>query len=56
MRQPFLQGQRFRVVGELTNTDAIMNRGFWIGVYPGLNREMLDYAAQTLIDLLGGKR
>ena len=56
VRQPFLQGQRFRVVGELTNTDAIMNRGFWIGVYPGLNREMLDYAAQTLIDLLGGKR
>ena len=56
VRQPFLQGQHFRVVGELTNTDAIMNRGFWIGVYPGLSREMLDYAAQTLSYLLGGKR
>lgn len=56
VRQPFLQGQQFRIIGELSNTDIIMNRGFWIGVYPGLNREMLKYSAQTLNKLLEGKR
>lgn len=56
VRQPFLQGQQFRVVGELTNTDIIMNRGFWIGVYPGLSREMLEYSAQTLGEVLGGRK
>ena len=56
VRQPFLQGQQFRVVGELTNTDIIMNRGFWIGVYPGLTREMLEYSAQTLGEVLGGRK
>ena len=54
VRQPFLQGRQFRVVGELTNTDIIMNCGFWIGVYPGLNRQMLEYSAQILNEVLGG--
>ncbi|MEF9988785.1 MAG: DegT/DnrJ/EryC1/StrS family aminotransferase, partial [Christensenella sp.] len=33
----------YRVVGELVNTDRIMNDTFWIGVYPGMTDEMLDY-------------
>jgi len=36
-------GEGYRVVGELTNTDTIMNRTFWIGVYPGMNDDMLQY-------------
>ena len=41
-------GQGFRIVGELANTDAIMNRTFWIGVYPGMTEPMLDYMSETI--------
>ena len=44
----------YRIVGELTNTDAIMNRTFWIGVYPGLTAPMRDYVAETLLAFVGG--
>lgn len=38
----------YRVVGELSNTDFIMNNTFWIGVYPGMTDEMIDYMAETI--------
>jgi CDP-4-dehydro-6-deoxyglucose reductase, E1 len=44
----------YRIVGDLTNTDAIMNRTFWIGVYPGLTAPMRDYVADTLRAFAGG--
>jgi CDP-6-deoxy-D-xylo-4-hexulose-3-dehydrase len=44
-RQPSMVGRNYRVAGELINTDVIMNNTFWIGVYPGLTEEMLDYVA-----------
>jgi len=47
LRQPAYLGIEKRVYGELKNTDAVMNDLFWIGVYPGLRREMLEYIAQT---------
>lgn len=40
----------YRVVGSLKETDRIMKDSFWIGVYPGMTDEMLDYMADTLID------
>ena len=41
-------GEGYRVVSELTNTDRIMNDTFWVGVYPGMTDEMIDYMAQTI--------
>lgn len=41
-------GVGYRIVGELTNTDRIMNDTFWVGVYPGMNDEMIDYMAKTI--------
>ena len=39
---------RYRVVGELTETDRVMNSSFWVGVYPGMNDEMIDYMARII--------
>ena len=47
-RQPYMRGQQFRISGELTNTDIVMNDTFWIGVYPGLSKEMLDFVIEKL--------
>ncbi len=47
-RQPYMTGRNFRISGELTNTDMVMNNTFWIGVYPGLNDLMLDYACEKI--------
>ena len=38
----------YRIVGELTNTDRIMQDTFWVGVYPGMSDEMIDYMAATI--------
>lgn len=42
-RQPAYKDVKYRVFGELTNTDIVMNRNFFIGVYPGITDEMIDY-------------
>ena len=41
-------GTGYRVVGELGNTDRIMADTFWVGVYPGMSDEMIDYMAKTI--------
>ena len=38
----------YRVVGELRNTDRIMRDTFWVGVYPGMTDEMIDYMAEVI--------
>lgn len=48
IRQPAYQGLPMRVVGPLAQTDQVMERTFWIGVYPGLTEEMLDYMVEAL--------
>jgi CDP-6-deoxy-D-xylo-4-hexulose-3-dehydrase len=49
-RQPCLANSdyEYRTAGELTNTDKIMNCGFWVGVYPGMTNEMLDEIARVI--------
>lgn len=46
-RQPAYEGVEYRVAGELTNTDRLMNRSFWIGVYPGLTDAHLSYVIEV---------
>ena len=48
LRQPAYEGYEHRVIGELTNTDFVMNHVFWVGVFPGLTEPMLDYIADTI--------
>ena len=43
-------GQGYRIVGELRNTDRIMEKAFWIGVYPGMTKDMLDFMADCIIE------
>ena len=46
------EGKGYRVVGGLTNTDRIMRDTFWVGVYPGMNDEMIDYMSKTIREAL----
>jgi CDP-4-dehydro-6-deoxyglucose reductase, E1 len=46
------KGQGYRVVGELKNTDLIMNNTFWVGVYPGLTPEMIDFMIKAIKDFV----
>ena len=41
-------GTGYRIVGKLENTDTIMNNTFWVGVYPGMTDEMIDYMAKII--------
>jgi len=48
IKQPYFKNKNYRVFGDLTNTDIIMNNTFWIGVYPGLTEDMLEYVSAQL--------
>jgi CDP-6-deoxy-D-xylo-4-hexulose-3-dehydrase len=52
-RQPSMIGQAYRVSGELTNTDIVMNNTFWIGLQPALTEEMLNYVVSKIRSYLG---
>ena len=56
LRQPAFIGTPRRVIGDLVNTDRIMNDTFWIGVWPGLSIEMLDYMIASLYELFQVKQ
>lgn len=51
--QPYMVGAKYRVSGELTNTDNVMNNTFWIGVQPSLTQEMMEFAACKIESYLG---
>ena len=48
IKQPYMAGCDFRVSGELKNTDLIMNQTFWVGVFPGLSDDHLNYVAEKI--------
>lgn len=50
-RQPAYQDQAFRTVGNLQNTDFVMDQVFWIGVYPGITPRMVEYVVATFQEL-----
>lgn len=54
VRQPFMQDKHYRCSEALTGTDILMERGFWIGLWPGLTKEMLEYSASMLLQILEG--
>jgi CDP-6-deoxy-D-xylo-4-hexulose-3-dehydrase len=54
IKQPAYRDIDRRVFGTLQNTDRVMNRLFWIGVYPGLTEAKLDHVIQTLTEFLKG--
>jgi len=52
LKQPAYKDVDFRVVGDLTNTDIVMMRTFWVGVYPGLTEPMLDYIVENIVEFM----
>lgn len=52
MKQPAYRNVEFRVVGDLTNTDIVMKRSFWVGVFPGLTPPMIDFIADSIIEFI----
>ncbi len=53
LRQPAYEGWEYRVVGEMKNTDYVMNNVFWVGVFPGLTEPMLDFIVETATEFVG---
>ncbi len=53
IRQPYMVGAKYRISGDLTNTDNVMNNTFWIGVQPSLTQEMMEFAARKIESYLG---
>ena len=47
-KQPYFKNQKYKISGNLINTDTIMNQSFWIGVYPGITEEMLEYIVSKI--------
>ncbi len=52
-RQPYFENIDYRVVGELVNTDETMNQTLWLGIYPGLGAQQLDFIAEKIEEFFG---
>jgi CDP-6-deoxy-D-xylo-4-hexulose-3-dehydrase len=56
IRQPYMQGRNYRVVGDLTNADIVTERSFWIGLFPGLTPDHIAYMVDTIARFVRGDR
>ena len=56
IKQPAYKKKQFRVVGSAKNADTVMNSSFWIGVYPGLSKEMIDYMLEKIDEFINSKK
>ncbi|SAL51168.1 lipopolysaccharide biosynthesis protein [Caballeronia sordidicola] len=52
-RQPYMTGRNYRVSGDLTNTDIVMNDTFWVGVQPALTEPMMEFSVSKIEAFLG---
>jgi CDP-6-deoxy-D-xylo-4-hexulose-3-dehydrase len=52
-RQPYMVGRNYRISGDLTNTDIVMNQTFWIGTFPALDQDHLDYVVSKVEEFFG---
>ena len=52
-KQPYMAGRKFRVSGDLTNTDVVMNQTFWVGTFPALGNQHMEYIAGKLEEFFG---
>lgn len=55
LRQPYMKGRNYRVVGDLANADLVTTNTFWLGVFPGLTEDHLTYMAEMLGNFLANK-
>ena len=46
LKQPYMKNQNYKIIGDLTNSNIVVNNTFWIGVYPGLGAEELSYVLE----------
>ncbi len=53
IKQPYMVGRNYRISGDLINTDIVMNQTFWLGTFPGLDCEHLDFIADKLEEFFG---
>jgi len=52
VRQPYMKGRDYRISGSLANADIVVDRTFWVGLYPGLGEAHLDYMIETIAELV----
>jgi CDP-6-deoxy-D-xylo-4-hexulose-3-dehydrase len=52
-KQPYMVGRNYRISGDLTNTNTVMNQTFWLGTFPGLEPEHLDFIADKIEEFFG---
>jgi len=58
-KQPYFTNNKnikYRAIGDLKNTDSVMNDAFWVGVYPGINRAMMDKTIKCFADFIKQKQ
>jgi CDP-6-deoxy-D-xylo-4-hexulose-3-dehydrase len=52
LKQPAYRNIEHRVIGDLRNSDLVLTNTFWLGVYPGLTDEMLNYVSEVVHDFV----